>query len=88
MNDYDRAAERVDEKLKFYRGLLSYIIVNAFLLAINYIYTPSFWWVMFPMFFWGIGIIVNFFKIFVFDDICTEEYRQRKIAEEMEKMKL
>ena len=88
MNNYERAAERVDEKLKFYRGLVSYIIVNAFLLAINYMFTPSFWWVMFPMFFWGIGIIVNFFKAFVFDGICTEEYRQRKIAEEMEKMKV
>ena len=88
MNDYDRAADRVDRKLKFYRDLISYIIVNAFLLVINYVFTPSFWWVAFPIFFWGIGIIVNFFKAFVFVDFYGESYRQRKIAEEMEKMKL
>ncbi|MCR5026353.1 MAG: 2TM domain-containing protein [Methanobrevibacter sp.] len=88
MNDYERAAERVDRKLKFYRSLISYIIVNAFLFAINYIFTPSFWWVMFPIFFWGIGLVVNFFKTFVFIDFYGEEYRQRKIAEEMEKMKV
>ena len=29
MNDYDRAADRVDRKLKFYRDLISYIIVNT-----------------------------------------------------------
>ena len=88
MNDYERAADRVDKKLKFYRGLVSYIIVNAFLFVINYIFTPSFWWVMFPIFFWGIGLVVSFFKAFVFVDFYGEEYRQRKIAEEMEKMKV
>lgn len=87
MNDYERAAERIDRKLKFYRNFICYITVNAFLIILNAVYTPEFWWVIFPVFFWGIGVVKDFLKAFVFANIYTEEYRERKIAQEMEKMK-
>ena len=54
MNDFDRAAERVDRKIKFYRNFISYVLVNAFLALINFLFTPQYWWVLFPIFFWGI----------------------------------
>lgn len=88
MNDYDRAAERVDKKIKFYNELKAYVVVNAVLAIINFFVSPFFWWVLFPVFFWGIGILVDFFKAFIFVDNYSEEYIKRKIAEEMEKMKL
>lgn len=87
MNDYERAAERVDKKLKFYNNLKAYIIVNIFLVIINYLFSPHFWWVMFPVFFWGIGVFVDFLKAFVLVEQFGEEYRERKIAEELEKMR-
>ena len=50
---------------------------------------PDFWWVLFPVFFWGIGVLVDFLKAFVFNDkFDTEDYRERKIQEEMEKLRL
>ena len=88
MNDYNIAVEKVDRKIKFYRNLISYIIVNAFLAVLNFLFTPFYWWVLFPMFFWGIGVLVDFFKAFVFADAFGGDYRERKIAEEMEKMKV
>ena len=39
MNDFDRAAERVDRKIKFYRNFISYVLVNAFLALINLFYS-------------------------------------------------
>ena len=88
MNDFDRAAERVDRKIKFYRNFISYVLVNAFLALINFLFTPQYWWVLFPIFFWGIGVVVDFFKAFVVVDAFGKDYRARKIAEEMEKLKL
>lgn len=88
MNDYDRVAQRVDKKIHFYRNFIAYIIVNAFLAMVNYFASPDFWWVLFPVIFWGIGVFADFLKAFVFAGTFDEEYRQRKIAEEMEKMKL
>ena len=82
-----RAEERVNLKIKFYRNLKAYLIVNAILVIINWLGSPDFWWVMFPIFFWGIGVLVDFLKAYVFiDDFDSESYRERKIREEMEKL--
>jgi len=83
-----RAEERVDKKIKFYRNLQAYIIVNALLAIINVLFSPEFWWVMFPVFFWGIGVLVDFLKAFVFiDNFDSDDYRERKIQEEMDKLR-
>lgn len=83
-----RAEERVDNKIKFYRSFTIYVIVNAFLAVINWIFTPQFWWVLFPVFFWGIGVFVKFLNAFVFiSKFDSEDYRERKIQEEMEKLR-
>ena len=73
-----RAEERVDNKIEFYRNLKAYLIVNAILAIVNWWFTPEFWWVAFPLFFWGIGVLKDFH---------SEDYRERKIQEEMEKLR-
>jgi hypothetical protein len=85
-NLYNRAEERVDKKVRFYRNLQAYIMVNALLAVINWFFTPEFWWVMFPVFFWGLGVLKDFLMAFVFVDMFSEDYRQRKIDEEMAKL--
>ncbi|MBE6490173.1 MAG: 2TM domain-containing protein [Methanobrevibacter sp.] len=83
-----RAEKRVDAKIKFYKNFTAYVAVNAILAVINWIVTPEFWWVMFPVFFWGIGVFVDFLKAFVLTDkFESEDYRERKIQEEMEKLR-
>ncbi len=84
-----RAEERVDNKIKFYINFTIYVVVNAFLAVINWLYTPQFWWVVFPVFFWGIGIFVKFLNAFVLvSKFDSGEYRERKIQEEMEKLRV
>lgn len=82
------AERRADAKIEFYKSFTIYLIVNAALAVVNYIFTPEFWWVVFPVFFWGIGIAVEFLKAFVFSSrFDSKEYRERKIQEEMEKLR-
>ncbi len=84
-----RAEERVNLKIKFYRNLKAYLIVNAVLAVINWFGSPDFWWVSFPIVFWGIGVLVDFLKAYVFiDDFDSDDYRERKIQEEMEKLRI
>ena len=85
-NLYQRAEEIVEKKIKFYRNLQAYLIVNAFLAVVNWFFTPEFWWVMFPVFFWGLGVFKDFLTAFVFTDGFSEDYRERKIQEEMMKL--
>jgi hypothetical protein len=85
-NLYNRAEERVDKKIRFYRNLQAYLAVNTLLVVINWLFTPQFWWVMFPAFFWGLGVLKDFLIAFVFVDMFSEDYRQRKIEEEMARL--
>ncbi|WP_458453428.1 2TM domain-containing protein [Methanobrevibacter sp.] len=89
MSDVRAIAEkRVERKIKFKRNLYSYIFVNIILAVINFIFTPEYWWVLWVMFFWGIGVLINFLNAYVlFDKFDSEEYRERKIQEEMEKLR-
>lgn len=89
MSDIREIAEkRVERKIKFKRNLYSYIFVNIILAVINFIFTPEYWWVLWVMFFWGIGVLINFLNAYVlFDKFDSEEYRERKIQEEMEKLR-
>ena len=77
----ERAERRVDRKIKFYRNLKAYVIVNAILAIINWLCTPEFWWVMF-------GVLVDFLKAYVLvDNWDSEDFRERKIEEEMMKLR-
>ncbi|MEI9953327.1 MAG: 2TM domain-containing protein [Pseudomonadota bacterium] len=45
------------------RGLAAhafvYVAVNALLFAINFLTTPGEWWVLFPVFAWGLGLLMH-----------------------------
>ena len=86
MSDVRQLAEkRADAKIGFYKKFIVYIAVNAFLAVINVVYTPQYLWVLVPVFLWGIKIVIEFLKAFVFPDTFeTAKYREQKIQEEME----
>ena len=82
------AEKRADRKIEFFKNIKAYIIVNGILLAINALFSPDFWWVMFPVFFWGISVLVDFLQAYVLiDDFDSESYRERMVHEEMEKLR-
>lgn len=90
MSDNIRAVaeKKEDAKIEFYKNFISYVVVNAILAVINFLFTPDIWWVLFPLFIWGIGVLFDFLKAFVlYGRFDGEEYRERKIEQEMEKLR-
>lgn len=90
MSDNIRAVaeKKADAKIEFYKNFISYVVVNAILAVINFLFTPDIWWVLFPLFIWGIGVLFDFLKAFVLHGrFDGEEYRERKIEQEMEKLR-
>lgn len=83
---YRRAEKIADEKIAFYKHLYSYVTVNVILFALNAITSFGDWWFYWVTVFWGIGILVHFFKTFLFTG-RLEGNRERMIEKEMEKMK-
>ena len=86
---YRQAERRVKAKLGFYWHLASYAIVNGFLVTI-YLMTSwasgefYYFWPVWPMAGWGIGLFFNFLAVFVFPD--TPASRQKMIEKELETM--
>ncbi len=84
---YRRAEKRADEKIKFYHHLYSFVGVNVMFIIMNIIFSPSEWWFYWITCFWGIGLIIHFLKVFVFAEKLDNNYRDKMIEKEMEKMK-
>ncbi|KAF5429798.1 2TM domain-containing protein [Candidatus Methanophagaceae archaeon] len=49
-----------EEKIGFLVHLVVYVLVNAMLIAINFIYSPEAIWFFYPLIGWGIGISMHY----------------------------
>lgn len=57
-----RQAFIAERRLEFKQHLIAYACVNAFLLAINLIFSPGVWWFIFPLLGWGMGLAMHAFE--------------------------
>jgi hypothetical protein len=83
LKEYQESYHRVakaDRARSFYLHLTIYLSINAISLVINLIFTPNFLWVIFPITFWGIGVIWNYISSFILIDKKLE-----KLSEKAEK---
>lgn len=67
------------KKRRDFRGhLLIYTLVNAALVAIWAVNsTEVFFWPMFPLVFWGIGVVMNAWDVYVADDFSEDKIQQQ-----------
>jgi len=78
------ATKRVRAKKGFYSHLTAYVIVNLMLVAIWYFTGHGYFWPMWVMLGWGIGLIFNAVATFSKHDISWET---KEIEKEVEKIK-
>ena len=70
----DRAMKRLKKRRDLRGHLLVYALVNAFLVVIWAMTTPdSFFWPVFPMVGWGIGVVMNAWDVYVGQDFTEDE---------------
>jgi hypothetical protein len=75
---------KADRARSFYMHLAIYLSINAVSVVINLIFTPKFLWVIFPITFWGIGVIWNYISSFILVDKKLQKLAV-KAEEEVEK---
>lgn len=88
---YKEARKRVRRKKSYYSAIISYFAVGTFLTFLNW-YTQRdedtiHWWVIWVWFGWGIGMFFYTIRFFKTGVIFGQDWEDRKIKEEMEKMK-
>lgn len=90
---YKKAKSRVNKKVKFYRYLYCYIIVNVCLFFINLSEIHGNWtelhqwWFLWVTVLWGVWLIFHYIKVFVLHDRFDDDWMEEKIQKEMDKMR-
>ena len=78
-NKRDQAKAKVEFRIHLY----TYIAVIVFLAIINLITSPEYFWFIWPMLGWGIGIVVRAFVVYFSGD--AQSLKERMIEKEMKK---
>jgi hypothetical protein len=76
----DRAVEQLRKKRAFYGHLLVYALVNTMIVVIWAMTSGGFFWPVFPMLAWGIGVVMNAW------DVWHGEFSEDQIAREMTRL--
>ncbi len=72
----ERAIKRLKKRRDFYGHLLIYVLVNAFLVVIWALTDDGFFWPVFPIVGWGIGVVMNAWDVFLNPDFSEEQIRR------------
>jgi two-component system LytT family sensor kinase len=80
---YDRARQKVEERIGFLSHLVVFVIINAFLFFLDYRDNGSIDWAYWPLVGWGIGLVMHGLHTFVFGE--GSQWKERMIKREMEK---
>ena len=78
----DRAIARLKQKRDFGVHLFVYLVVNSFLIGIWAVTGAGFFWPAFPLFRWGIGLVLNAWDVYWHKPLSED-----RIREEMERIK-
>lgn len=72
----ERAIKHLKKRRDFHAHLLVYVLVNGFLVVIWAITTPhGFFWPVFPIAAWGIGVVMNGWDAYFVDDFDEDQIR-------------
>jgi hypothetical protein len=77
-----RAIARLKKRSEFHAHLFAYVVVNSVLIVIWAMTGADFFWPVFPMLGWGIGLIFH-----ARDTYFADEPSEERIRREMERMK-
>lgn len=78
----ERAVRRLKKKRDFAAHVLVYLMVNGFIVAIWAVTSAGFFWPIFPIVGWGIGVVMNAWDVWRGD-----EFSDKQIAEEMARLR-
>jgi len=78
----ERAIKQLKKRRDFFAHLLVYLMVNGFIVAIWAMTSTGFFWPIFPIVGWGIGVVMNAWDVWRGD-----EFDETAIAREMNRLK-
>ena len=79
-----------ERRQEFKQHLVAYVCVNAFLFVINLLTAPDFWWFIFPLLGWGMGLAMHAFEVSQtegpkFEDAFERWYTRRYVKKRLKR---
>ena len=84
---YKAAKKKVKKKKEFYKHLTSFVIVNAFLIALNIFTSTAHYWFVYPLLGWGVGLASHYISVFGIPGSgpMDESWEEQEIEKELRK---
>jgi len=79
----ERAIRRLKKKRDFQGHLIVYVLVNTFIVIIWAVTGSGFFWPIFPIVGWGIGVVMNAWDVYRSDE--PDEAQIRREMESLER---
>ena len=76
------AIERIKAKRSFWQDLVSYVVVNGFLVAVWAITGGGYFWPAWVMAAWGMGLVLHAWTVFFQKPITEADIRQEMDREQ------
>jgi hypothetical protein len=83
---YQNAKKRVNEIKGFYTHLGVYVLINAMLFLIDITVSPDTLWFYWPLFGWGIGLVLHALRVYGFGRWFGSNWEEKKIQEIMDEV--
>lgn len=77
---YARAKERVNDLKGFYSHFIIYLVFVPVFILLNS-FSPSFFWAIFPIVGWGIGVVSHAAQVYGWSPFFGKDWEKRKIEE-------
>ncbi len=82
-----KARKRVRHIKGFYTHLTVFLCVITFLVIINYMTSPEYWWVVFPAAGWGLTVLGHYFAVFGFFGLQGKDWEERTLQKEIDRIR-
>ena len=69
----------------FYQHLGIYIFINVLLLVINVFLTPQYYWVLWCIGGWGVGLLIHYVYLVKSPDIFDQAWQEKQLAKRKNK---
>ena len=77
---YEHARNRVKTRKKFYSHVITWVVLSVFFILLN-LATTDYFWAIFPILAWGIGVAFHGIQVF------TNEWEDTEIDREYERLR-
>ncbi len=77
---YKQALAKVKQRKKFYRHVMTWVILSVFFVLLN-LATTDYFWAIFPILAWGIGVAFHGLQVF------SDEWEDQEIEKEYERLR-